>query len=131
VMHATGDRRVPFEDGRVLASLIPDARFVPLDSQNHLLLKDEPALGRFIDAVDQFMPPAHALKALPGLTTRESTVLEYVAQGLDNAQIAARMTLSEKTVRNYLVTILDKLQVETRAQAIVRAREGGMGQNPN
>jgi DNA-binding NarL/FixJ family response regulator len=57
-------------------------------------------------------------------------VLEYVAQGLDNAQIAARMTLSEKTVRNYLVTILDKLQVETRAQAIVHAREAGMGQNP-
>lgn len=130
VMHATGDRRVPFEDGRVFASLIPDARFVPLDSQNHLLLKDEPALSRFIDAIDQFMPPPHAPKTLPGLTARESAVLEYVAQGLDNAQIAARMTLSEKTVRNYLVTILDKLQVETRAQAIVHAREAGMGKNP-
>jgi len=54
-------------------------------------------------------------------------ILEQVAQGRDNAQIAARLELSEKTIRNYLVAILDKLEVETRAQAIVRARDAGLG----
>jgi len=127
VMHATGDLRVPFEDGRVLASLIPGAHFVPLDSNNHLLLKGETALSRFLHALDEFIPQGRIAIAFADLTPREHTVLEHVAQGLDNAQIAARIGLSEKTIRNYMVTIFDKLEVETRAQAIVRAREAGLG----
>lgn len=126
-LHARGDLRVPFEDGRKLASLIPAARFLPLDSPNHLLLKGEPALSSFLDAIDDFIRPANPVPAFAQLTQRENTVLEHVAQGLDNAQIAARLSLSEKTIRNYLVAILDKLQVETRAQAIVQAREAGFG----
>jgi pimeloyl-ACP methyl ester carboxylesterase/DNA-binding CsgD family transcriptional regulator len=128
VMHSTGDLRVPFEQGRVLAGLVPGARFVPLESENHLLIEDEPALRRFLDAIDEFLPRSGAA-AFKGLTAREAAVLEYVAQGLDNAQIAARLALSEKTVRNYLVGILDKLEVETRAQAIVLAREAGLGKD--
>jgi pimeloyl-ACP methyl ester carboxylesterase/DNA-binding CsgD family transcriptional regulator len=128
VLHSTGDLRVPFEQGRLLAGLIPGARFVPLESENHLLLEHEPALRKFLDAMDAFIPPAKGgAPAFGALTQREHAVLEYVAQGLDNSQIAARLELSEKTVRNYLVAILDKLQVETRAQAIVRAREAGLG----
>ena len=131
VMHAAHELRVPFEEGRALAGLIPGARFVPLDSENHLLLKDEPALRKALDAIDEFLPQAGAGAAvLEGLTAREQAVLEHVAQGLDNAQIAARLELSEKTVRNYLVAILDKLEVETRAQAIVLAREAGLGRDP-
>jgi pimeloyl-ACP methyl ester carboxylesterase/DNA-binding CsgD family transcriptional regulator len=127
VLHARGDLRVPFEEGRALAALIPGARFVPLESENHLLLEDEPALKRLLEALNEFVPgPGSSATAFPALTARERAVLEYVAQGLDNAQIAARLELSEKTVRNYLVSILDKLQVETRAQAIVRAREAGL-----
>lgn len=130
VLHTTGDRRVPFEAGRVLAGLIPGARFLSLESENHLLLEGEPALRKFLDAIDEFIPPAKgAAAAFGGLTQRERAVLEHVAQGLDNAQIAARLGLSEKTVRNYLVAVLDKLQVETRAQAIVRAREAGLGKD--
>ncbi|HSF21139.1 MAG TPA: alpha/beta fold hydrolase [Burkholderiales bacterium] len=130
VIHSTGDLRVPFEEGRVLAGLIPGARFVPLESENHLLLADEPALRRLLDAIDEFLPRAKGgAAAFEGLTQREHAVLEHVAQGLDNAQIAARLELSEKTVRNYLVSVLDKLGVETRAQAIVRAREAGLGKD--
>ena len=130
VMHGTGDLRVPFEEGRRLASLIPGARFLPLESENHLLLAGEPALRKLLDAIDEFLPPARAgAMAFEGLTQRERAILEHVARGLDNAQIAARLELSEKTVRNYLVAILDKLQVETRAQAIVRAREAGLGKD--
>jgi pimeloyl-ACP methyl ester carboxylesterase/DNA-binding CsgD family transcriptional regulator len=130
VMHSTGDLRVPFEEGRNLAGLIPGARFVPLESENHLLLESEPALRKFMDAIDEFFPRAKGgAAAFEMLTQREHAILEYVAQGLDNAQIAARLELSEKTVRNYLVAILDKLAVETRAQAIVRAREAGLGKD--
>jgi DNA-binding NarL/FixJ family response regulator len=53
-----------------------------------------------------------------------------IAQGLDNAQIAARLDLSEKTVRNNITHIFDKIQVENRSQAIVRAREAGLGAKP-
>ncbi|HEU5171672.1 MAG TPA: alpha/beta hydrolase, partial [Gemmatimonadales bacterium] len=55
VLHATGDLRIPFAAGRELAALIPGARLVPLDSRNHLLLEDEPAWGRFLRAVREFL----------------------------------------------------------------------------
>ena len=64
----------------------------------------------------------------PDLTDREREVLDLVARGLDNATIARRLSLSPKTVRNHLSNILTKLQVPDRAQAIVRARESGLGQ---
>lgn len=63
----------------------------------------------------------------PELTDREVEVLEQVARGLDNATIARRLSLSPKTVRNHLSNILTKLQVLDRSQAIVRAREAGLG----
>lgn len=130
VLHSTDDQRVPFEEGRRLAGLIPGARFVSLESENHLLLENEAALHKLLDAIDEFIPqPKDGAAPFQGLTRRENAILERVAQGLDNAQIAARLDLSEKTVRNYLVSILDKLEVETRAQAIVRAREAGMGRD--
>jgi pimeloyl-ACP methyl ester carboxylesterase/DNA-binding SARP family transcriptional activator len=55
VMHCNGDAVVPFEEGRLMASRIPGARFVALESPNHLILPGEPALGRFIDAIRHFL----------------------------------------------------------------------------
>lgn len=55
VMHAAGDAMIPFECGRTLASLIPRARFVPLDSRNHVLLENEPAWSVFLDEVRTFL----------------------------------------------------------------------------
>jgi DNA-binding NarL/FixJ family response regulator len=63
----------------------------------------------------------------PDLTDREREILDLVAQGLDNLSIAKRLSVSAKTVRNHLSNILTKLQVTDRAQAIVRAREAGLG----
>jgi DNA-binding NarL/FixJ family response regulator len=63
----------------------------------------------------------------PELTHREREILDLIARGASNHEIATRFTLSEKTVRNYVSTILTKLQVAHRAQAIVRAREAGLG----
>ncbi len=55
VLHAKGDLRVPFAEGRLIATTIPGARFVPLDSRNHLLLEGEPAWPRFLTAVREFL----------------------------------------------------------------------------
>jgi len=66
----------------------------------------------------------------PGLTERERQVLQLIAQGLANSTIAARLGISGKTVRNHVSNIFNKLQVADRAQAIVRAREAGLGIEP-
>ena len=55
ILHATGDARVPFDEGRLAASLIPGARFVPLESKNHLLIETEPAWGQFLEEVEGFL----------------------------------------------------------------------------
>ncbi|HTO45381.1 MAG TPA: alpha/beta fold hydrolase [Burkholderiales bacterium] len=128
VLHVRDDRRVPFEEGRILARLIPGARLVPLDSANHVLLEHEPAYRKFFDELRAFLPRAgNAPAEFPALTPRERDILDRIAQGLDNAQIAAHLDLSEKTVRNNITHIFAKLGVENRAQAIVLARDAGFG----
>lgn len=66
----------------------------------------------------------------PQLTGREREVLELIAQGRSNTAIAARLHLSQKTIRNNVSNILAKLQVADRSQAIVRARDAGLGHQP-
>jgi pimeloyl-ACP methyl ester carboxylesterase/DNA-binding CsgD family transcriptional regulator len=127
VVHARGDLRCPFEQGRAIASTIPQARFVPLESQNHILLEHEPAFRQFFDELNAFVPGSGERGRFLTLTPREAQILEHIAQGIDNAQIAARLDLSEKTVRNHITSIFDKIGVESRAQAIVKAREHGLG----
>jgi DNA-binding NarL/FixJ family response regulator len=63
----------------------------------------------------------------PELSDREREILELIAQGYKNAEIAQRLYLSPKTVRNHITSIFGKLQLADRAQAIVRAREAGLG----
>nr|HET7860296.1 alpha/beta fold hydrolase [Caldimonas sp.] len=125
VVHSRRDARVPFDEGRRLAALIPGAQFVPLESANHVLVEGEPAWPGFLDVLNGALatsattrPPAADTSAL---TAAEAAVLELVARGLDNHAIALRLNKSEKTVRNQVSTIFDKLGVRTRAEAIVRA----------
>jgi pimeloyl-ACP methyl ester carboxylesterase/DNA-binding CsgD family transcriptional regulator len=129
LLHGRGDVRCPFEEGRLLAGLIPDARLVALETKNHVLLWDEPAFRELVEQKRAFLPgdarPDDA--RIAGLSERELDVLEQIAQGLDNAQIAARLDMAEKTVRNHVTRIFDKLQVENRARAIVLARDAGLG----
>jgi DNA-binding NarL/FixJ family response regulator len=66
-------------------------------------------------------------EALPELTARERDILDLIAQGHSNATIAARLFVSPHTVRNHITHIFAKLQVADRAEAIVRAREAGLG----
>jgi pimeloyl-ACP methyl ester carboxylesterase/DNA-binding CsgD family transcriptional regulator len=128
VLHPNRDARVPFDEGRLIASLIPGARFVPLESRNHILLESEPAWQSWLKEVRAFLPAqAAGGAAFAELTPRERDLVNLIAQGLDNAQIAARLALSEKTVKNHITSIFTKLEVENRSQAIVLAREAGFG----
>jgi DNA-binding NarL/FixJ family response regulator len=72
-------------------------------------------------------PPRAAEPAFPELTAREREVLDLLAAGLSNSGIASRLSLSVKTVGNHTSTIFAKLQVAGRAEAIVRARDAGLG----
>jgi DNA-binding NarL/FixJ family response regulator len=65
--------------------------------------------------------------AFPELSERELEVLELIARGMSNQQIVDRLVISPKTVRNHISNIFSKLQVRDRAEAVVRAREAGMG----
>jgi DNA-binding CsgD family transcriptional regulator/pimeloyl-ACP methyl ester carboxylesterase len=128
VLHSREDAVVPIEEGHVLAAGIPGAQFIELDSKNHVLLENEPAWERFCDEVLKFMGVAASRgedPAFAGLSAREREVLALITEGFGNAQIADRLSISEKTVRNHVSNVFDKLGVWTRAQAIVFARDHG------
>ena len=129
VMHARGDSTIPFDEGRKVAALVPGARFVPLETRNHIVLEGEPAWMQFTQAVEEFLPATASGQAtcLTDLTPRERDLLEFVAQGSGNDEIAAKLNISVKTVRNHLSTIFSKLGASSRAQVIVQAREAGFG----
>jgi pimeloyl-ACP methyl ester carboxylesterase/DNA-binding CsgD family transcriptional regulator len=128
LLHSDRDVRVPFEEGRRLAGLIPGTRLVTLNSRNHFLLPHEPAWRQWLEEVGEFLPVHPGMgQEFAELTRRERELLEHVAQGLNNAQIAARLTLSTKTVKNHLTNVFAKLGVRHRAEAIVRARDSGFG----
>ncbi len=136
VLHARQDATIPMEEGRLLATIIPDSRFVQLESRNHILLEQEAAWSRFLVEVRSFLGvgedaperSAPTKPVFPELTHREREVLTLIAQGLDNTQIARRLVVSQKTVRNHVSHIFQKLMVRNRAQAIVLARQAGLGQ---
>ncbi len=129
VLHARNDQVVPVSEGRFLASHIPGAEFVELDSRNHVLLEPEPAWARFQEAVLNFARPGTGSGAgvFATLSPRERDVLQLMTAGLSNTEIAERLQISDKTVRNHASNVFDKLGVWSRAQAIVFARDRGFG----
>jgi pimeloyl-ACP methyl ester carboxylesterase/DNA-binding CsgD family transcriptional regulator len=134
IVHPERDVCVPIGEGHLLASLIPDSRFVQLDTKNHMPLADEPAWERLVGEVRSFLAEPECARGahrndlvLCELTPRERTVLEGIAEGLDNSEIAASLRLSEKTIRNHITRVFDKICVKHRYQAIVLAREAGLG----
>ena len=117
VIHARDDAVVPFAEGRLLATLIPGARFVALESRNHILLADEPAWAQFRTELHNFLGPAEpSMPAeLPELSNRELDVLALVAEGLSNEEVAAQLFLSVRTVERHLSNIYAKLRVSGKA----------------
>ena len=133
VIHALGDACISYSQGREFAIGIPGAKFVTLESRNHILLESEPAWARFREAFEEFTgqkapqaEPAGKGETFDQLTARELDILGHLARGLSNVEIAKRVFISEKTVRNHLTSIFSKLDVDSRAKAIVLARDGGL-----
>lgn len=119
VLHAREDRAAPFHAGRMIASAIPDARLVALDSANHILLADEPAWSQWLAEVTSFLEPerpeAEPAAAPLELSAREHEILRLAARGLDNASIAAELVLSPRTVERHLQNIYGKAGLSGRA----------------
>lgn len=117
-----------------IASEIPGSQFVSIDSSNHILLEDEPGWQEFKNVFARYVPgaataprrDAAALERIVQLSQREQKILGEIAKGLNNREIAAGLFISEKTVRNHITSIFDKLGVSSRAQAIVMAKDAGL-----
>jgi DNA-binding NarL/FixJ family response regulator len=128
IAHCREDMRVPFREGCKLAAVIPGARFVPLESKNHVLLPTEPAWNVFLGEMSAFLGQDRQIQCRAiseaGLTPAEAAILDLVIEGLDNRAIALRLGKSVKTVRNQLSVIFSKLGVHSRSQAIVMALSG-------
>jgi len=129
VLHARGDEAVSPSQGRLLASRIPGATFVELDSRNHILLEAESSWARFKEEVLAFTGGAAAADGsavFGALSAREREILLRIAAGLTNGGIGRELFISEKTVRNHVTRIFEKLGVHSRAQAIVLAKDHGL-----
>ena len=127
------------DDASVFTAMRVGARgYILKDAQKEDMLRAIRAIGRgeaifspaiagrlidFFAAPRPIAPP----QAFPELTDREREILDLIAQGHNNPEIATRLVLSPSTVRNYVSNIFGKLQVADRAQAIIRAREAGLG----
>jgi pimeloyl-ACP methyl ester carboxylesterase/DNA-binding CsgD family transcriptional regulator len=132
VLHSTGDQMNEFAYGRHLASAIRGARLVALDSDNHILLADEPAWAVFVDEVEAFLAPdrasarpAPAVASSPTrlLSPRELEVLGLAARGHGNEDIARELVLSVRTVERHLQNVYAKLDVQgasARTAAVAR-----------
>jgi pimeloyl-ACP methyl ester carboxylesterase/DNA-binding CsgD family transcriptional regulator len=119
VLHARHDLAVPYEEGRRLASLLPDTRFVTLESDNHILQQGEPAWEIFLAEVRAFLGDDGRTPPIAGelseLSEREHEVLDLVAAGMSNEQIADRLFLSTRTVERHLSNIYAKLRLSGKA----------------
>jgi DNA-binding NarL/FixJ family response regulator len=125
------------DDDSVFAALRAGARgYVLKDMDDEEITRAIVAVGRgeaiFSPAIAERLMtffstrPALPVEVFPELTESERSVLALMAQGVNNDEIARRLSFSSKTVRNYVSNIFSKLQVADRAQAIVKAREAGL-----
>jgi DNA-binding NarL/FixJ family response regulator len=113
--------------------LVKGARQDEIKRTMEMVLDGHAVIGRAVVrhlavvAADQHRRP---VQPFPELTEREREVLAAIADGCDNEEIARRLYLSQKTVRNYVSMVLAKIHAATRAEAIVKARQHGLGTDP-
>jgi ATP/maltotriose-dependent transcriptional regulator MalT len=131
IIHPVDDQVTPLSASRELAAEIPNAEFVQLESRNHVLLENEPAWEHFKEIVLEFTGRKASLRKeisadrFSELSPREREVLGGLAAGQSNVQIANSLHISEKTVRNIVSRVFEKLEVESRTQAAMLARDLG------
>jgi pimeloyl-ACP methyl ester carboxylesterase/DNA-binding CsgD family transcriptional regulator len=131
VLHARDEEAVPLSQGRLIASAIPNAKFVEIDSKNHILLEHEPAWQHFKEEVLAFVGLTARRETedpiFETLSPREREILTRMAAGCTNVEIGRQLFISEKTVRNHVTRVFEKLGVQSRAQAIVLAKDKKLG----
>jgi pimeloyl-ACP methyl ester carboxylesterase/DNA-binding CsgD family transcriptional regulator len=128
ILQATGDQSTTFDNAVTVSGLIPGARLVAMDSQNHILLAGEPAWATFMAEVREFLGPdqrswASDDPSTESLSPRELDVLHLCAEGKTNDEIATALTLSPRTVERHLSNIYLKLGVSgsaARTAAVAR-----------
>jgi pimeloyl-ACP methyl ester carboxylesterase/DNA-binding CsgD family transcriptional regulator len=137
VVQITHDQVVDPRSITGIAGEIPVSEFVSIESRNHILLANEPGWEEFKRIFRSQVPGQAAVTAarsetiaataasFAALSKREREILQQIAKGFSNQRIADELSISEKTVRNHITSIFDKLGVSTRAQAIVLAKESG------
>ncbi len=121
VLHSRGDRMSEFRHSRHLAAHIRGARLVALESNNHIVLADEPAWPVFLREVTEFLAPDRVTTVAPVaddvaavLSPRELDILGLAAEGRDNDAIAAELVLSVRTVERHLQNAYAKLGLQGR-----------------
>jgi pimeloyl-ACP methyl ester carboxylesterase/DNA-binding CsgD family transcriptional regulator len=125
VLQRQSDSAVDARLGRELAALIPGARFVPLAGRGHYPWDGDPREG--LRAIASFLEgPAPSANGSSPLTSRETEVLQLVAAGLNNRQIASSLVVSEHTVHRHVANILRKLAQSSRAGAAAHAARVGL-----
>lgn len=109
--------------GYLLKGTAPDSlvETVRLVNEGHVILA--PGVAERLISYFAVPKPAETAALFPELTRRENEILQLMAEGLTDSHIAVRLSLSVKTVRNHVSNILNKLQVATRTQAVLRLRE--------
>jgi pimeloyl-ACP methyl ester carboxylesterase/DNA-binding CsgD family transcriptional regulator len=133
IMHVRGDAVVPFDEGRLLAALIPRSRFVSLEGTSHMFVPDAPGWDRFFVELDghlaaeasgedttSTLAPIRSRApepdlALASLSDREREVMHLVADGRTNAEIAQSLGLSPRTIERHLSNVYAKLGFEGKA----------------
>lgn len=124
VLHVKGDQMVRFEQGRRLAALIPGARFVPLEGNNHVPFEHEPAWAAFVQQLRAVLGTDDRPAA--ALTSRQLEVLQRVAMGHTDKQIARELQLSPRTIEMHVAGAMRALAGKTRAEAVGKAVELGL-----
>lgn len=148
VLHCRDDARVPFEEGRRMAALIPNARFVPLEGKNHLPQEGDPGWEPLMAEVHRFLGPADdaapkdaaaagagattamGQKSQGPLTPREREVAGLIARGLSNREIAEALVITERTAESHVQHILEKLGINSRGRMAAWAVEQGLHKPP-
>jgi pimeloyl-ACP methyl ester carboxylesterase/DNA-binding CsgD family transcriptional regulator len=129
VFHSRGDQLIFFDQGRKLAGLIPGARFVPLDSKNHVPFREEPAWQVLVAALRSFLDEDAGMSSpspAKELTPRQLDVLRGVARGLTDKEIASELSLSPRTVEMHVARALTTLECANRAEAVRKASALGL-----
>jgi pimeloyl-ACP methyl ester carboxylesterase/DNA-binding CsgD family transcriptional regulator len=125
VAHVRDDVVTPFDQGRLIATRIPEARFLPLAGGNHLPLADDPAWPAFLEEARRFLGTSAGpeLTGLDELSSREVEILRLVAHGLSNQMIAERLVVSVRTVERHLSNIYVKRGLSGKAARAAAAAQ--------